>query len=247
MGKIFSRKTLIFTTFIAAVIGIFISITAFATTEPGAQKFEAVTGTTCPDLELIFARGSGQGLNDGDYQSFKTNIERAFSYDIPGIRVHFYELGSETQDSHRYPAVGLSGFKTILGAYVSAGDSYAYGKSVKEGALELASYANTVIKTCPETKIAIAGYSQGAQVSTWASEKLKNMDNIIYTATFGDPKVYFPEGKDATKNACQGRILARYRVYAPDCFVDRGILGALKPYIIRGNTADSAPGAMTLI
>ncbi len=83
---------------------------------------------------------------------------------------------------------------------------------------------------CQNTKYVIGGYSQGAIVSL---KGLKDIDQskIIYIATFGDPKVYFPEGAGLIPSACRGENLSDYRIYVPDCYAHKGILGAREPYI----------------
>ena len=53
-----------------------------------------------------------------------------------------------------------------------------------------------------------------------------NPEKVLYVANFGDPKLYLPEGNRACKNIG----ISNYRVYAPDCNIKEGILGAIKPY-----------------
>ena len=57
-------------------------------------------------------------------------------------------------------------------------------------------------------------------------------NKITYVATFGDPKLYLPEGialEDNTIPACNG-IYSDYRVNVPDCRVVEGVLEANVPY-----------------
>ena len=57
-----------------------------------------------------------------------------------------------------------------------------------------------------------------------------NPANILYVATFGDPKLYLPEGEGINPDACKGKNLSPYRRYAPNCRTSAGSLGAKIPY-----------------
>ena len=178
----------------------------------------SISAEDCSDYEFIFARGSGQKLNDIDFTAFKNSVIEGVKEDIS-----FYELG---QSKNGYPAKSVD-FNTALGAFVSAGNSYSYGESVERGVTELISRVKNETKRCKDKRFIISGYSQGAQVVDEGIKYL-NSDKIIYVANFGDPKLYLPEG--GTKNACKNIGLSSYRVYVPDCNVEEGILSANKPY-----------------
>ena len=75
----------------------------------------------------------------------------------------------------------------------------------------------------------IGGYSQGAMVVSGALSSL-NAERVIYAATFGDPKIYLPEGAGLIPVACRGENLSDYRMYVPDCQAYKGMLGAYMPY-----------------
>ena len=51
-----------------------------------------------------------------------------------------------------------------------------------------------------------------------------------YAATFGDPKIYLPEGEGIIPAACKNENLSDYRMYVPDCQAYKGMLGAVEPY-----------------
>lgn len=177
----------------------------------------------CQAYEFIFARGSGQKLDDKDFNAFKT----AMSDEIQGYPISFYELGDKNNDES-YPAVEVSGFKS-LGVFLSAGKSYEFGNSVEKGIKELKNHLASESKRCRNKKFILAGYSQGAMVISYTLPSL-NANKILYVATFGDPKLYLPEGKDPENTACKNIGLSNYRVYVPDCYVEEGILNALNPY-----------------
>ena len=181
----------------------------------------ATNASNCPDLKVIFARGSGaERYNNNDYQVFKSTLESKLK--TSNLAYEFDDLD--------YPAIGVGAdnLQVLIGAYFGGGDSYEFGGSVNQGANRLINIINN--DTCINTKYVIAGYSQGALAV------MKGLDSIIpeklvYAATFGDPKIYLPEGKGAIPAACRGDNLSEYRIYVPDCRAYTGLLGAKTPYI----------------
>ncbi len=192
------------------------------------------SAVSCPDIRVIFARGSGATRYDNeDYQTFKSALTNKLS--LTDLSYEFDDLD--------YPAVGvgIDNIWTAVGAYFGGGDAYNFGDSVDEGVKELIRIVNT---DCDNTKYVMAGYSQGAMVVSKALPSL-NPERVIYAATFGDPKIYLPEGKAAlavkiaSKNglrtgviptACKGINLSNYRAYVPDCYAYEGLLGSYRPY-----------------
>lgn len=191
------------------------------------------SASSCTDVEVIFARGSGSALGATDYSAFYN----ALTGQLAGssLNYHFYELGTSAHDGHQYPAVavGTENMDNILhalGAIMGSGESYKYGQSVNQGVLELKAYTQEILAKCPNTKFVLAGYSQGAQVIS-AALPILSQDAIIYAATFGDPKLYLPEGKGLIPAACRDEgKLSPYRAYVPDCYAYQGILGGTNPY-----------------
>lgn len=178
-----------------------------------------VEAESCADLMVIFARGSGEKRwNDKNYVEFKARIEEKLP--TVGLSYEFLDLD--------YPAirVGMENLDVTLGAFFGAGDAYDFGDSVNAGVKELTKIVNY---GCSKTKYVVGGYSQGAMVVSKALPSL-NADKIIYAATFGDPKIYLPEGAGLVPAACAGRSLSNYRVYVPDCRAYEGLLGSYKPY-----------------
>ena len=182
-----------------------------------ATNVNSIDNSNCSDFEFVFARGSGQSLNDSDYRAYKTALEEK----LKDQKISFYELGEK---SGGYPAVSAN-FSVSLGAIISAGESYKFGESVEKGTKELANRVKSESKRCKNKKFILAGYSQGAVV---VDKTLTYLDSskIFYVANFGDPKLYLPEGK----RACKNLNLSNYRIYVPDCNVEEGILDGLKPY-----------------
>ncbi|MBQ9484907.1 cutinase family protein [Candidatus Saccharibacteria bacterium] len=185
----------------------------------GVMQQRPVRAESCPDLKIIFARGSGgERWANNDYLEFKNNIEEKLS--TVNLNYEFVDLD--------YPAVGvgLDNLTVALGAFFGAGEAYEFGDSVKTGINNLVSMVNN---GCTHTKYILGGYSQGAMVVSKALSELKS-ERIIYAATFGDPKIYLPEGAGLMPAACSGRNLSDYRMYVPDCFAYKGLLGAYIPY-----------------
>ena len=173
---------------------------------------------SCPDVRLVFARGSGETKDtDQNYLSWKQTIEEKLN--TTGLSYDFVDLD--------YPAIGINNLGVLLGAAISAGEAYAFGDSVNNGVSKLVSMVNS--GTCKNTKYVIGGYSQGAMVVSKSLNSIK-ADKLIYAATFGDPKIYLPEGEGIIPAACRGENLSDYRMYVPDCQAYVGLLGAYIPY-----------------
>lgn len=175
---------------------------------------------SCPDLRVVFARGSGgERWNTNDYFNFKSTIEEKLK--TTDLNYEFIDLD--------YPAVavGIEKIETTLGAFFGSGEVFEFGESVNTGVKNLADLVNS--SSCPNTRYVLGGYSQGAMTVSKSLGSL-NPDRLIYAATFGDPKIYLPEGEGIIPAACRGENLSDYRMYVPDCQAYKGLLGAYIPY-----------------
>jgi len=185
----------------------------------GTLPSRVVSAISCPDLRIVFARGSGGGAYDSaDYLEFKNTIEEKIH--PLGLTYEFIDLD--------YPAVsvGLDHLDNMLGAAISSGEAYNFGDSVKIGTDNLVSLVNG---SCTNTRYILGGYSQGAMVIIKALPKLIP-ERIIYAATFGDPKLFLPEGEGIVPKACLGENFSDYRAYVPECRVYEGLLGGVRSY-----------------
>lgn len=194
----------------------------------------AVSAAECSAVEFIFARGSGESIHGPSYQSWHSAIEQRMQ--SSPLSYQFYELGSSSQNGHQYPAVSVSGDSSgvinLIGAAISGGALFDFGKSVDEGEAELKAYISSTLAQCPNTKFVLGGYSQGAMLISRALADL-DASKIIYVTTFGDPKLYLPEGKRRLlkkPEACYGRNLSNYRINVSDCYAYEGVLGSHRPY-----------------
>lgn len=179
----------------------------------------------CYDYTMIFARGSGQKLNDRDFLEFKKQIDISMA-SMPKISYNFYQLGSRKINGFMYPAVEVSFSNNSNIFRIKDTD---YDRSVQKGAGELEGFIKETIKKCPNTHFILAGYSQGVAAIRKALPRI-NAKKISYIANFGDPNLYLPEGKGINPPACRGEKLSPYRRSVPDCRTNQGILGAKKPY-----------------
>lgn len=186
---------------------------------PASTGLTAAAADTCPDVELVWARGSGEPLEADSYQKMRDEMEKRLGQG--DITFDSYEVGANDSHHHRgYPAVGIKGWdvSNALGAAVSAGEAETYGWSVDQGAFSAAEHVTGRHVRCPATQFVMAGFSQGAQV---IGEALRNVssaaDNVAFVALFGDPKLYLPEGRGAyVKNPFGGYIVA-----PPACYGQR--------------------------
>lgn len=182
----------------------------------GAGGISPVGATSCPDVMGVFVRGSGEERWDGiNYLAFRESLETKLH--DSGLSYGFVDLD--------YPAVGIN-FGVAVSAFFSGGKAYEFGASVYRGVAEL---KHLVSSGCDNTRYVLGGYSQGAMVITLALPELDS-ERILYAATFGDPKLYLPEGAGPAPAACYNRGLSNYRMYVPDCLAHNGKLGGQNPY-----------------
>lgn len=185
--------------------------------------------SSCGDVTLVFARGSGQELNGREAPVFFDGVEDRLGSDV---RVTRYELGTEPHGNARYPAVG--GWRDLLEAEASWTGALGgrYRASVVAGVTELTTYVNERLASCPAESFVLGGYSQGAQV---VGEALFALDahtrnQIAFVALFSDPKLSLPEGKGPFPRACRGEV-SPWRRGSVSCWTDNGILESREPYL----------------
>ncbi|KAJ2922568.1 hypothetical protein H1R20_g14518, partial [Candolleomyces eurysporus] len=118
---------------------------------------------SCPDVQVYFARGTGEVGTLGTVvgPSFST----ALNVQLVGKSVRFTGID--------YPA--------LVSGYLAGGDA--------GGARTMANSVTSTANSCPNTKIVISGYSQGAQVTHLAARQLSSaiQNRVVAVVTFGDP------------------------------------------------------------
>lgn len=214
---------------ILGLTGLTILIFSFIST---VKSHALVVDDICQSVDVVYARGSGQKLEDGESERFREQI-----IDRMGdVGVNYYELGTETYDNAKYPAITVGEWwknGNAIGASLSAGLANDYGNSVNSGITELKSYLSQRHEKCPNSRIILGGYSQGAQVIGQTLPKLATavQENIDFVALFGDPKLHLPEGEGIYPDACRGINLSPWRRTIGDCHADNGSLSARKPFL----------------
>lgn len=164
----------------------------------------------------MYLRGSGQVLG----ASIEYRAIEAWAKSVRGLSLGIIDVP--------YPATGID-WRVGIKAFISSGRHYEYAKSVKDGINRSVQYYQDIIRACPSSKIAVIGYSQGAQVAGRAMLALGDTHNLLYLALFGDPELYLPEG--IKSRACTYGQKSLYRVDVPNCRVNAGVLGARIPYL----------------
>ncbi|KAF9462695.1 cutinase [Collybia nuda] len=151
------------------------------------------TRQSCADVTVYFARGTGEIGTLGTIvgPSFKSELQSA--------------LRGKTLDF-----VGIDYAATVAG-FLAGGDPL--------GANTMANSVTSKANSCPNTKIVISGYSQGAQVTHLAAGKLSStvQNRVNAAVVFGDPMKgrAFPgpiSGRSKTfcallDNICAGGVL----------------------------------------
>jgi cutinase len=115
----------------------------------------------CPYAEVVFARGTGEPVGPGGPgQAFFDSL----TAQLPGKSVDLYPVN-----------------------YPSTAD---YVNSAHAGADDAVAHVQATVANCPNTKIVLGGYSQGAGVMDMTSHRLSPQDanHIAAVALFGNPQ-----------------------------------------------------------
>lgn len=114
----------------------------------------------CPDAQVVFARGSGEPVGPGGVGQAFVNALRG---QVPQKSIEVYPVD--------YPA------------------THDYRTSAESGAVDTATQVESTIARCPDTKIVLGGYSQGALVMELTSERLpaEAADHVVAVTLFGTP------------------------------------------------------------
>ncbi|WP_082948752.1 cutinase family protein [Mycobacterium sp. 1274756.6] len=114
----------------------------------------------CPDAEVVFGRGSGEPAGLGGVGHAFVDALRA---KLPDKSIADYPVN--------YPA------------------THDYHASSEVGVNDTVAHVQSVIASCPDTKIVLGGYSQGALVMEMTSDRLapEAADHIAAVTLFGPP------------------------------------------------------------
>ena len=118
----------------------------------------------CPDVEVVSARGTGEPPGVG---SIGQAFIDSFRSKVPGRSVGIYGVN--------YPA------------------TEDFARSESAGAADGRAHVQSTVANCPNTKIVLDGYSQGAAVIDRITEELppEVASHVAAVAVFGNPKSTF--------------------------------------------------------
>jgi cutinase len=136
----------------------------------------------CPDTEVIFARGTGEPPGVGGVgQAFVDSLQSQ----LPGRSMAVYAVN--------YPAT----------------DDYV--NSALAGAGDAGAHVQNIVATCPNTRVVLGGYSQGAGVMDLVSNQMPASvaNHVAAVALFGNPSSSY------AKSLTDGRIPAVSSLYRP--------------------------------
>lgn len=143
------------TRFVAAAV---VTTGALLTTD--AISTTVSTAAPCPDVEVVFARGTTEPPGVGGVgQSFVD----ALRSQVGGRSLNVYPVN--------YPA------------------SNEFSSSVPAGANDASTHVQSVAASCPNTRMVLGGYSQGAAVVDVITEQMPAQvaDHVAAVAVFGNP------------------------------------------------------------
>jgi cutinase len=144
---------------IARVLGVAVAMTLALLTGP--INIPSAQADPCPNVEVVFARGTGSP---------------------PGVG----KVGQAFIDSLRSQIGGRS-----LGVYpVNYPATWAFAESANAGANDVSGHVQDMIGRCPNTRMVLGGMSQGAGVIDLATTIMppEAADHVAAAALFGNPK-----------------------------------------------------------
>lgn len=129
----------------------------------GVTTARHATAAACPDVEVVFARGTNEppGVG-GTGQAFIDSLRSQ----VGGRSVGVYAVN--------YPATN------------------AFASSSAAGAGDARAHVQATAASCPSTRMVLGGYSQGAGVIDMATNDLApQVDHVAAVAVFGNPQSAF--------------------------------------------------------
>jgi cutinase len=136
----------------------------------------------CPDSEVVFARGTGEPPGVGRVgQAFIDSLRSQ----VPGRSIGVYPVN--------YPA------------------SDDYANSASAGANDAKAHVESMVASCPNTKMVLGGYSQGAGVIDLATDSMPPQvaNHVAAVALFGNPQSTY------AKSLAGGQLPAISPLYRP--------------------------------
>jgi len=156
------------------------------------------TSDSCYDFITIFARGSGSAYDSEEFTALHNDIADRIDSKTIDYKVLDLDKNILAKNDLDYDAVTVTPGKpggdiNLEGALIHNENIGHYWQSEKSGVELLFKYLEQSpdIQNCPDTKLILSGYSQGAQVlgdALWDKRMEPFKDRIIFNAFFGDPK-----------------------------------------------------------
>ena len=179
----------------------------------------------CPDVEIVFARGTTEP---------------------PGVG----GIGQAFVDSLRSQVGGRS-----VGVYaVNYPASNDFGTSTPAGRDDTSAHVQYMAANCPNTRMVLGGYSQGAAVVDLATTYMPPdvADNVAAAAVFGGPRSTFADSLSAGPLPSIGPLYAAKTIEMcvpndPICFQDGWDMRAHGAYVQTGMVNDAAAFAASHI
>ena len=179
----------------------------------------------CPDVEIVFARGTTEPPGVGGIgQAFVESLRSRLGERSVGV----YAVN--------YPA------------------SRNFGSSTPAGRDDLSGHVQSMAATCPNTRMVLGGYSQGAAVVDLATAAMPSAvaDNVAAAAIFGGPRSSFADSLSPGPLPGVGPLYAAKTVEMcvpndPICFEGGRDWGAHGAYVRTGMVDQAASFAVGLL
>lgn len=202
------------------------AIAALAAFSPSLLIAVPVAGAApCPDIEVVFARGTTEP---------------------PGVG----GIGQAFVDSLRSQAGGRS-----VGVYaVNYPASNDFARSTPAGRDDMSAHVQSMAANCPDTRMVLGGYSQGAAVVDLATTSMpaEVSDNVAAAAEFGGARSTFADSLSAGPLPSVGPLYAGKTIELcvpndPICFQGGRDMRAHGAYVQTGMVNDAAAFAASRI
>jgi hypothetical protein len=164
--------------FLIAVSLVFPQLPAIALSKQPANKEEKTT-SKCTEYKFVGMRGSGQEFDNPKEKSAENRQMGPEMASLYGYLRNFEEFKGNISFSGvpAYPAVGLPGKFDDWSNYIDSLGNVATLSLVKNYAAE--------VRTCPDTKFIIAGYSQGAYGAHYLVKYIEKWKSYLRNSIVG--------------------------------------------------------------
>jgi hypothetical protein len=176
---------------------------------------------SCPTLQFVGVRGSGETEADGEGYGKTILAMRNALAQVPGLRAAHINYSAvpvvRLLDLHQYAAI--------------------YVDSVSEGSYALEAFLVRFMRDCPRTYVILGGYSQGAHVVGDVLEHDLSSDqrrHIAAVAMFGDPR-FNPNQRVVDIGGYNKKLSGVATVLYGARVVDEDIVDRVRSYCLNGD------------